>query len=100
MVHDTDGSSVALALDLEGIATSIGSACTSGSAEVSHVLSAMGYPDEEARGALRISLGRTTTADEIELASAVDPAGPRCAPERSDDPGFRSARAGRGLARP
>ncbi len=73
VVHDTDGSSVALALDLEGIATSIGSACTSGSAEVSHVLSAMGYPDEEARGALRISLGRTTTADEIELASAVIP---------------------------
>ncbi len=73
VVHDTDGSSVALALDLEGIATSIGSACTSGSAEVSHVLSAMGYPDEEARGALRISLGRTTTAEEIELASAVIP---------------------------
>jgi cysteine desulfurase len=73
VVQDTDGSSVALALDLEGIATSIGSACATGSAEVSHVLSAMGYPDEEARGALRISLGRTTTAAEIDLASAVIP---------------------------
>jgi cysteine desulfurase len=73
VVHDTDGSSVALALDLEGIATSIGSACATGSAEVSHVLSAMGYPDDEARGALRISLGRTTTAAEIDLACKVIP---------------------------
>ncbi|HSS35055.1 MAG TPA: cysteine desulfurase family protein [Patescibacteria group bacterium] len=73
VVHDTDGSSVALALDLEGIATSVGSACATGSAEVSHVLSAMGYPDEEARGALRMSLGRTTTAAEIEVAAQVIP---------------------------
>ena len=73
VVHDTDGSSVALALDLEGIATSVGSACATGSAEVSHVLSAMGYPDEEARGALRMSLGRTTTADEVAIAAEVIP---------------------------
>ncbi|MDP9483208.1 MAG: cysteine desulfurase [Chloroflexota bacterium] len=73
VIHDTDGSSVALALDLEGIATSGGSACATGSAEVSHVLSAMGYPDEEARGALRISLGRTTTAEDIDTASEVIP---------------------------
>lgn len=73
VARETDGSSVALALDLEGIATSVGSACASGSAEVSHVLSAMGYPDEEARGALRMSLGRTTTAEEIDLASEVIP---------------------------
>jgi cysteine desulfurase len=73
VVHDTDGSSVALALDLEGIATSVGSACATGSAEVSHVLSAMGYPEEEARGALRISLGRTTSFEEIETASQVIP---------------------------
>jgi cysteine desulfurase len=73
VVQNTDGSSVALALDLEGIATSVGSACATGSAEVSHVLSAMGYPDEEARGALRISLGRTTTAEEIDTASTVIP---------------------------
>ncbi len=70
----TDGSAVALGLDLEGIATSVGSACATGSAEVSHVLSAMGYPDDEARGALRISLGRTTTSDEIDTAVAVIPA--------------------------
>ena len=73
VVHDTDGSSVALALDLEGIATSIGSACATGSAEVSHVLSAMGYPDDEARGALRMSLGRTTTVEDIDVAATVIP---------------------------
>ena len=46
-----------MSLDLEGIAASVGSACTTGSTEVSHVLTAMGYPEEEARGALRLSLG-------------------------------------------
>ncbi|MGI8703881.1 MAG: hypothetical protein ACR2JZ_05160, partial [Candidatus Limnocylindrales bacterium] len=50
-----------------------GSACTTGSTEPSHVLSAMGYPDEEARGALRLTLGRTTTAEEIERASSIVP---------------------------
>jgi cysteine desulfurase len=73
IARDTDGASVALSLDLEGIACSVGSACTTGSTEVSHVLSAMGYPDEEARGALRLSLGRTTTDAEIETASDVVP---------------------------
>jgi len=73
IARDTDGASVALSLDLEGIACSVGSACTTGSTEVSHVLSAMGYPDEEARGALRMSLGRTTTDSEIETACEVVP---------------------------
>ncbi|MFI5293268.1 MAG: cysteine desulfurase family protein, partial [Candidatus Limnocylindrales bacterium] len=69
----TDGTAVAMSLDLEGIACSVGSACTTGSAEVSHVLTAMGYPEEEARGALRLSLGRTTTDDEIATACDVVP---------------------------
>ncbi len=69
----TDGNSVALALDLEGIAVSTGSACSTGSTEVSHVLSAMGYPEDEARGALRISLGRTTTDAEIDRTALVVP---------------------------
>jgi cysteine desulfurase len=73
IARDTDGASVTLSLDLEGIACSVGSACTTGSTEVSHVLSAMGYPDEEARGALRMSLGRTTTDAEIDTASEVVP---------------------------
>jgi cysteine desulfurase len=74
IARDTDGSSVAVALDLEGIAASVGSACTTGSTEVSHVLAAMGYPDDEARGALRLSLGRTTTDAEIDVAVEVVPA--------------------------
>jgi cysteine desulfurase len=73
VIRDVDGSSVALALDLEGIAASTGSACATGSAEVSHVLTAMGYPDDEARGALRVSLGRTTTPEEIDVAGTVIP---------------------------
>ena len=73
VARDTDGSSVALSLDLEGIACSVGSACTTGSTEVSHVLTAMGYPEEEARGALRLSLGRTTTEEEIATACEIVP---------------------------
>jgi cysteine desulfurase len=73
IARETDGSAVALSLDLEGIACSIGSACTTGSTEVSHVLTAMGYPEEEARGALRMSLGRTTTDDEVDTACEVVP---------------------------
>ena len=68
-----EGGSVATALDLEGIAISTGSACATGSTEVSHVLTAMGYPNEEARGQLRISLGRTTTDAEIAEAVRVVP---------------------------
>lgn len=74
IARDTDGEAVALALDLEGVACSVGSACTSGSTEPSHVLTAMGYPDEEARGALRLSLGRTNTQSEIDRAAEVVPA--------------------------
>lgn len=73
VARDTDGAAVAMSLDLEGIACSVGSACTTGSTEVSHVLTAMGYPDEEARGALRLSLGRTTTDAEIATACDVVP---------------------------
>jgi cysteine desulfurase len=60
-----DGNAVTMALDLAGLACSTGSACVSGSGETSHVLAAMGFPEDEATGALRFSIGRTTTADEI-----------------------------------
>jgi cysteine desulfurase len=66
VAHGLDGASLVTALDLAGIACSMGSACASGSNEVSHVLLAMGFPEDEARGALRLSLGRTTTAEEME----------------------------------
>ena len=74
IVRGLDGPSALLALDLEGIALSTGSACTTGSTDPSHVLSAMGYPPEEALGALRLSLGRTTTDADIDEAARVVPA--------------------------
>jgi cysteine desulfurase len=73
IVRDADGEALTLALDLDGICCSVGSACTTGSTEASHVLTALGYPEEEARGALRLSLGRTNTADEVERVAQVLP---------------------------
>ncbi|HJP88433.1 MAG TPA: cysteine desulfurase family protein [Candidatus Limnocylindrales bacterium] len=73
VVGDTDSASIVVKLDLEGVAASVGSACTTGSTEPSHVLTAMGYPDDEARGSLRISLGRTTTDAEIDRAVEIIP---------------------------
>ncbi len=61
-----EGESILLSLDLEGIACSSGSACTSGSTEPSHVLTAMGKPKIEAQGAIRISLGRSTTVEQLD----------------------------------
>jgi cysteine desulfurase len=66
-----DGNAVTMALDLAGLASSTGSACVSGSNETSHVLAAMGYPEDEARGALRFSIGRSTTAEEIDEAARI-----------------------------
>jgi cysteine desulfurase len=66
IVRDASGDDIVIGLDLEGFACSTGSACTSGSTEPSHVLSAMGYPPAEARGSLRLSLGRTTSDNDIE----------------------------------
>ncbi|MGZ3641099.1 MAG: cysteine desulfurase family protein [Candidatus Limnocylindrales bacterium] len=74
VARDTDGTAVQLALDLEGLACSTGSACTSGSNEPSHVLTAMGYPEDEARGALRLSLGRTTADEDVARACELVPA--------------------------
>jgi cysteine desulfurase len=69
-----EAESLILALDLEGIGASAGSACTSGSLEPSYVVTAMGVPAEWALGALRCSLGRGTTAEEIDSVIAVLPA--------------------------
>ncbi|MGZ6268796.1 MAG: hypothetical protein ACXWNR_09585, partial [Candidatus Limnocylindrales bacterium] len=62
---------VTMALDLAGLAASTGSACVSGSNEISHVLAAMGFPEDEAAGALRFSIGRITTAEEIAEAARL-----------------------------
>lgn len=55
-----------MALDLSGIAVSSGSACSSGTVKISHVLKAMGASDSDAMGALRVSLGWHTTQNDID----------------------------------
>jgi cysteine desulfurase len=74
VVEGIDGADLVTALDLEDLAASVGSACTTGSLEPSHVLTAMGLPPDLARGSLRLSLGRTTTDAEIDRAAALIPA--------------------------
>jgi cysteine desulfurase len=64
-VAGADSIALLAALDLEGICASSGSACSAGSVEPSHVMLAMGVPDEEANALLRFSLGRETNAEEI-----------------------------------
>jgi cysteine desulfurase len=63
-----DSEMLLIALDLEGVCASSGSACMVGSVVASHVLLAMGLPMESARSAVRFSLGKRTTTDEIEAA--------------------------------
>lgn len=60
-----EGESLVIALDLDGIAVSTGSACSSGTLEPSHVLRAMHLPASRVQSAVRFSLGPATTADEI-----------------------------------
>ncbi|HEV2046501.1 MAG TPA: cysteine desulfurase family protein [Chthoniobacterales bacterium] len=63
-----DSEMLLIALDLKGVCASSGSACMVGSVVASHVLLAMGLPIERARSAVRFSLGRHTTAEEIDAA--------------------------------
>jgi cysteine desulfurase len=65
--RNVESESIVLGLDLKGIAVSAGSACTSGSVEPSYVLVAMGVPLDYAMGAVRSSLGRSTTAEDIDF---------------------------------
>ncbi len=59
------------ALDMAGVDASAGSACASGAPLPSHVLRAMGYPDDLAAGALRCTTGRTTTVEDVDRAAAL-----------------------------
>ena len=85
-----DGEALLMALDIKGVAVSTGSACNAGSAEPSHVLTAMGVEPSYIRGSLRFSLGHSTTEDDIAYAlealvevverlRALAPAGASCA---------------------
>jgi cysteine desulfurase len=68
-----DSETMLMALDLEGVCASSGSACMVGSVRASHVLLAMGLPMERARSAIRFSLGRRTTPEEIaDAADAIE----------------------------
>ena len=68
-----EGESLLLNLDMHGIAASSGSACTAGSLDPSHVLSAIGLPRELAQGSLRLTVGRGTTEAQVERVLAVLP---------------------------
>jgi cysteine desulfurase len=69
-----EGEALVIALDLKGLACSTGAACSSGAVEPSHVLTAIGLTPDEARASLRFSLGRHTTAADIQFALQVVPA--------------------------
>lgn len=72
--HGIEGEALVIALDLKGLACSTGAACSSGAFEPSHVLTAIGLPPEEARASLRFSLGRHTSAADIDFALQIVPA--------------------------
>jgi cysteine desulfurase len=69
-----EAEALVIALDLKGISASGGSACQSGAAEPSHVLTAMGLPPARARASVRFSLSRLTTEEEIDEALKIIPA--------------------------
>ncbi|MCA1824336.1 MAG: cysteine desulfurase family protein [Mycobacteriales bacterium] len=88
-----EGDSLLLLLDARGIECSTGSACTAGVARASHVLRAMGVPEEQARGSLRFTFGHTSTPQDVAtVAEAIAPvvdraraAGLRGAPARRSE---------------
>lgn len=64
--ESVEGESLVLALDMNGVSVSSGSACSSGSLDPSHVLLAIGLPHEIAHGSLRFTLGESVTQDEVD----------------------------------
>jgi cysteine desulfurase len=61
-----EAESLLIALDLEGVAVSTGSACSSGTLEPSHVLRAMGFPSHRTQNSLRFSLGLYSSEEEVD----------------------------------
>lgn len=68
-----DGEALVIALDLKGLAVSTGAACSSGAIEASHVLTAMGMPQERAKASIRFSLGKQNTAEDVDFALGLIP---------------------------
>ena len=73
-VPGTDSESMLMALDLQGVACSAGSACQSGNIDPSHVLTAIGVPHDLAVAAVRLSLGSLTTPDDVRRVAELFPA--------------------------
>jgi cysteine desulfurase len=69
-----EGEALVIALDLQGLAVSTGSACSSGAIEPSHVLTAMGLSRDQAKSSIRFSLGKQNTPEDIDFALSVIPA--------------------------
>jgi len=68
-----EGEALVIALDLKGLAVSTGAACSSGAIEPSHVLTAMGLRPDQARASIRFSLGKQTSAEDIDFALSLVP---------------------------
>ena len=68
-----EGEALVIALDLKGLSVSTGAACSSGTIEPSHVLTAMGLSPAQARGSIRFSLGKQNTQQDIEFAVSIVP---------------------------
>jgi cysteine desulfurase len=73
MVDFAEGEGLVISLDLKGVAVSTGSACSSGSLEPSHVLTAIGKTPDEAHGSLRFSLNSTNTIEDVDYVVEVLP---------------------------
>ena len=80
VVPGCEGDSLLYLLDAAGVECSTGSACQAGVPQPSHVLLAMGIPEAEARGALRLSLGHTSTEADVDAFLAALPARRRASP--------------------
>jgi cysteine desulfurase len=93
--RDVEAEALLMALDLDGLCVSSGSACTAGSLEPSHVIRAMGIAAEYAHGAIRFSLGSGNTADEVTRAAELV----RESVSRLRDRALKSAQSGRQDAR-
>jgi cysteine desulfurase len=73
LIDGIEGEGFVIAMDLKGVSVSTGAACSSGAIEPSHVLTAMGLGPEQARGAIRFSLGKQNTEEEVEYVLAMVP---------------------------
>lgn len=73
MFPGANADAMVMLLDQQGFEASAGSACASGVVRISHVLEVMGFSDHEAMGALRVTLGRTTTKDDVRAFLAALP---------------------------